>query len=397
MEEVRLLVIGCGPAGAQAARESAAAGIETLVLEKDAVVGVKRVCAAGLRPGYCRTFDLPSDLVHLDTPQLALFDEDGTCHAFALGPAHTTTREELDGTMARLAQSAGAQIRTSSLLRSLTPHRRGVVVEYADLVSGERRNIRARNVFIATGATAQLENDRQFGYAGWNQGLLTCFQYRYYLEVPAVPGAYQTMELHYYRAANGRQIVAWMFPKKDHLAVGLGVMGKMAGAALRCELERFAQSVRARLFPGIGFSLKEEGHLLYGGLPRPTIGAGATMVGGTAAGLVDATNGEGIFEAAMSGRILAQTLADKKPPPATAAARYQRAVQERFYRRLKHRVTLMRFLERKPRRFGVLFEQLASTPRFAEILQRDDNRLPAGDRLYLYGQAAKFAANAMRL
>lgn len=39
--------------------------------------------------------------------------------------------------------------------------------------------------------------------------------------------------------------------------------------------------------------------------------------------------------------------------------------QERFYARLKHRVKLMLFLERRPRRFGVLSGQLAKTPRFA--------------------------------
>ncbi len=32
------------------------------------------------------------------------------------------------------------------------------------------------------------------------------------------------------------------------------------------------------------------------------------MVGGTAAGLVDATNGEGIYEAAMSGRFAADAV-----------------------------------------------------------------------------------------
>ena len=53
------MIVGCGPAGATAAREAARSGIETVVLERDAVVGEKRVCAAGLRPGFCETFDLP--------------------------------------------------------------------------------------------------------------------------------------------------------------------------------------------------------------------------------------------------------------------------------------------------------------------------------------------------
>ena len=55
MEEVEFLVVGCGPAGGIAAREAARSGVETLVLERDPVVGERRVCAAGLRPGSATT------------------------------------------------------------------------------------------------------------------------------------------------------------------------------------------------------------------------------------------------------------------------------------------------------------------------------------------------------
>jgi len=55
---------GGGQAGATAGREGEREGNETVVLEKDRVVGEKRVCAAGLRPDYCDEFDLPSGLIH---------------------------------------------------------------------------------------------------------------------------------------------------------------------------------------------------------------------------------------------------------------------------------------------------------------------------------------------
>lgn len=393
MESVDFVVVGCGPAGATAAREAAAAGVPTVVLEKDTIVGQKRVCAAGLRPGFCRTFDLPRELVHCDTPRLALFDDSGREHEVTFGPGHTTTREELDGTMGMLASKAGAEIRTQSLFRSAQIDGNHVVIEYAELRTGERRRIHARNVFLAAGATVRAPEG--LAYDDWENGLMTTLQYRVFLQRPAAAIAYRTLELHYYRTGAGRQIVAWMFPKRDHLAIGLGVLGKMPGRELRDELSAFESRVRARLYPSIEPSaVKEEGHLLYGGWPRPILSDGNVMIGGTAAGLVDATNGEGIYEAAMSGRIAAECVAADPARPVAAAARYARAVAQRFSHRLSHRVKLMRFLERVPKRYGVLFEQLAGTPRFADVLQKEDCERTMGDRIYLYGQALRFAARA---
>jgi geranylgeranyl reductase len=398
MGGVDFLVVGCGPAGATAAREAARAGIETLVLERDAVVGRKRVCAAGLRPGFCETFDLPRQIVHCDTPRLALFSPEGDEYAIAFGPGHTTTREELDGTMADLAVREGARIVAQTLFRTIRRERQRFVVEYVDLAAGERRTIEARCVFFAVGATAQLETGHfgKLAMARWRNGLLTTLQYRVYLDRPAAEIAYRTLELHYYAARDGRQIIAWMFPKRDHLAIGLGLMGKIAGEPLRAELDAFTERIRARLYPGVIVrALKTEGHLLYGGFPRPSVADGGAMVGGTAAGFVDATNGEGIFEAALSGRFAADAVARHRADARRASDYYASLVAGRFRRRLLHRVKIMHYLEARPRRIGILFQQLAATPRLAEVLLKDDCERTVRDRLFLFGQALRFGARSV--
>ncbi|MBV8066783.1 MAG: NAD(P)/FAD-dependent oxidoreductase [Candidatus Eremiobacteraeota bacterium] len=398
MESVDFLVVGCGPAGATAAREAARRGVATLVLERDSVVGCKRVCAAGLRPGFCETFDLPRSIVHCDTPRLALFDADAIEYEVAFGPGHTTTREELDSVLADLAAHEGAEVRTRALFRTLRRENGRTLVEYADRAAGVRRRVTARFVFFACGATAQLEG-ASFGalaMADWREGLLTTLQYRVYLDRAAAEIAYRTLELHYYLARDGRQIVAWMFPKRDHLAIGLGVMGKIDAALLRTELDSFTQRVRSRLYPNSGVrAVKTEGHLLYGGMPRPCAAEGGVLVGGTAAGFVDATNGEGIFEAAMSGRFAADAVVSARNDAQRASERYASATGRRFRRRLLHRVQIMRYLERRPRRFGQLFEQLARTPRLAEVLLKEDCERTMIDRLYLYQQALRFGARTI--
>jgi flavin-dependent dehydrogenase len=396
MQDVEFLVVGCGPSGGIAAREAARSGVETLVLERDPVVGAKRVCAAGLRPGFCENFDLPQSIIHCNPPLVSLRGLSGRPFTIRVGKAHTTTREELDGTIAALARKEGAEIRTSSLFRGYERDGERTIVEYADTQTGERKKIRARTVLLAQGSTARIDERSPLAYPAWESGLITCYQYRVYLERPAIPETYQMLELHYYLTSKGRNVVAWMFPKRDHLSIGLGIQAKLSGRELRSELDAFLPAVQNRLFPGIGFRVREEGNLLYGGAPRPTLHDGNVMIAGTAAGLVDATTGEGIHEAALSGRLAAQAVAGARLGAGAPGAQYERRLKAAFYGRLHHRHQLMTFLEHHPGRFDLLFEQLAKTPKLAGLLQRERNDFSFGEWVYLYAQAAFFSLRALR-
>ena len=311
--------------------------------------------------------------------------------------AHTTTREELDGTIAGFARSEGATIRTQSLFRGVEKSGDRTIVEYADLVTGERHKVSAGTVFFAQGSTARIDQASPLSYDAWAQGLITCYQYRVYLDGMADPSAYDTLEMHYYVTSKGRPAIAWMFPKKDHLSIGLGIQAKMSGSELRAELDAFLSTVAKRLFPGMTYTLREEGNLLYGGAPRPTVADGGVMVGGTAAGLVDATTGEGIFEAAMSGRLAAAAVSRKRGGATESAPqRYEKDLKTLFYSRLRHRHKLMTFLESAPARFDLLFDQIHRAPSLGELLQREKQEYSFAEWVFLYAQAALFGIRALR-
>ena len=225
-----------------------------------------------------------------------------------MAPATPARVNILDGTIARFARAEGATIQMQALFRGYTFERDRVIVEYADLAAGERRRVRARSLFLAQGATAKLEATA-LADERWSAGLMTTLQHRVYLDRPARPCScvIKPLSSTTIPLKDGRTIIAWMFPKRDHLAIGLGLCGKLEGRLLRAELATFVERVRTRLYPdAVVTAVKEEGHLLFGGWPRARTAQRGVMLGGSAAGLVDATNGEGIFEAAISGRFAAE-------------------------------------------------------------------------------------------
>ena len=76
--------------------------------------------------------------------------------------------------------------------------------------------------------------------------------------------------------------------------------------------------------------------------------------------------------------------------PRRAGERYAARVKERFARRLAHRVVLMSYLEQRPRRYALLFAQLAQTPRLSEVLLKEDCERTLRERFYLYFQGLRF-------
>ena len=110
----------------------------------------------------------------------------------------------------------------------------------------------------------------------------------------------------------------WIFPKADHLSVGIGALHPKPG-----EL----QSVLKRVMQRYGISLdgEQHGHPLPIYRCREQVNTARTFLVGDAAGFVDPFTGEGIRFAIKSGRMAAEAILAGEPQQ--YAARLRRTVQ----------------------------------------------------------------------
>jgi flavin-dependent dehydrogenase len=126
------------------------------------------------------------------------------------------------------------------------------------------------------------------------------------LEIAAVRGGY-----------------GWVFPKGDHLNVGVGG-NQSEGPKLRTELERMC--IAYGIDPAT--ATETRGYRLPLRRPQSSLARGTTAVIGDAAGLVDPFSGDGMYEAFFSARLVADAAlevlagrADSLDPYAAAVAR----------------------------------------------------------------------------
>merc|ERR1719401_3352729 len=99
---------------------------------------------------------------------------------------------------------------------------------------------------------------------------------------------------------------AWVFPKCDHVAVGTGTVIDKKG------IQKYQQGIRDRARNRIagGTILRVEAHPIPEH-PRPRRVKGRAALIGDAAGYVTKCSGEGIYFAAKSGRMCAETIAKR--------------------------------------------------------------------------------------
>lgn len=290
------IVVGAGPAGAVAARELGAAGLDTLLIEKQRMPRPK-VCGGGLT--YKVVEALPFDVSPVvertvTTMHLSWRLSRPATLASDNPLVYMVRRSRFDAFLVEQARATGhVELLEGDAVRDVAVTDTGVDVHTA------HGTWRARYLVGADGATGVVA--RSLGLlrgrtllpaveceVACDAETLAWWQDRMGIDIGTMPGSY-----------------GWVFPKEDHLNVGVGCF---AGAADATRLNRYADAHRRALVDGAARVTRQVGYVLPLRPPGAPIQRGRALLVGDAAGLVEGFSGEGIYWAIRSARLAARAI-----------------------------------------------------------------------------------------
>ena len=298
-ESFDVIVVGAGPAGSSCARRAAELGLSVTVLEKSTFPRSKP-CGAGLTERSLRLLNV--DIAFGRHLSLVVAGRE-TLMA-------TTTRAEFDALLLRAAEAAGAGVEFGRAVTDLEREGEGVRVS----VGGD--SMTARHVVVADGARGA--GRRMLGLSPLTMGGG--------IYVRVFPGAGGLPELPGGRVlldpTAARRGYGWVFPKGDHLNIGVFSQCELS-TKLKRDLEAFVA------LQGFG-AWRSEGPFAFPipvGRPADALGTDRVLFAGDAAGLVNPVTGEGISAAILSGRLAAEAVSESLDTGQAVSASYTRRIQ----------------------------------------------------------------------
>jgi geranylgeranyl reductase family protein len=281
VESFDVVVVGAGPAGSTTAHLLARRGASVLLVDR-AVFPRDKPCGGGLTGRAARLLPCSVEPVVEDRIEVAdvRLGYRSRFERQARAPlALMTQRRRLDAFLVDRAAAAGAEVRDGAKVTGIREDE--LVIDGREITM--RALVGADGANGATGRAFGLGGDVVHGVALEGNAPYPSERYRsrMVLELAVVPGGY-----------------GWVFPKGDHVNVGVGGW-QSEGPRLREHLARLCAE------HGIDDAAVTEirGHRLPMRRSTNRIARGPVALVGDAAGLVDPFSGDGMYEALASARL----------------------------------------------------------------------------------------------
>ncbi|MEO1428619.1 MAG: geranylgeranyl reductase [Cyanobacteria bacterium J06632_19] len=309
MPTLRVAVVGSGPAGSSAAETLAKAGIETYLFERK--LDNAKPCGGAIPLCMVDEFDLPADIIDRQVRKMKMISPSNREVDINLEKQDEyigmCRREVLDSFMRNRAAKLGAHLINATVHKLDFPknNKDPYTIHYIDHTEGAAKGIaktlKVDLIIGADGANSRIAKEMDAG--DYNYAI--AFQER--IRLPEDKMAYYNDLAEMYVGDDvSTDFYAWVFPKYDHVAVGTGTM-QINKASIK-QLQAGIRSRASKKLAG-GSIIKVEAHPIPEH-PRPRRVVGRIALVGDAAGYVTKSSGEGIYFAAKSGRMCAETIVE---------------------------------------------------------------------------------------
>ncbi len=294
-----LIVVGAGPAGASAARTAAQEGLKTLLIEKDHIPRNK-LCGGGVTPKVLKLLDfpLPNELVEC-APKSTRTHVGDACHTFETNRTlvYMTSRTKFDAYLTEKAAEAGAELRDGSPVHTISQTDSYIEVKTPGHSYHSQLLIGADGMGGPTARATRL-------YDRWKPDQVA---YAIESEVPVGEkvlqdfiGSEAFFDVYFGVSAGG---YGWVFPKDDHLTVGVGCRL----SKLRHARDLFVDFVkRIPQLDGVDIPSPQAHLIPLGGYAKVPTVTDRVMLAGDSAGFAEPLLGEGIYFSILGAQIAAQ-------------------------------------------------------------------------------------------
>ena len=359
------IVAGGGPAGAVSAYFLARKGIKVLLLEKSRP-GRYKCCAGGVTSRFkdLLDFDLsPCWETNVRKVVFSWLGKELRRLESEEGLGWVTRREVFDLFLQEAAAQAGAEVRYEDPLQSLDQDQAQVSVCTPKGSFSGRVLVGADGAHSRVASALGFQSHRAAGFALEarlevsgrvlnERGKFLCFDF-----------------------GSSVQGYCWIFPRRDHLSAGVATRNPPFFPLRRQLKEYLAREGLLEFWP----KARIRGGYIRSGFDPSRLQRGRCLLAGDAAGLCDRLTGEGIYPAALSGRLAAETVAAFLAGEGRLQD-YKRLVRARLGGNLFWAGQISRAIDRFPRK---IYEMIFGDPEWANnliqlALGRTDYRSLAG-------------------